>query len=301
MRRRRALRLDGGAAGGRAARPRTRSRRRRATRRSARRTRPGPRRARAGRSSAPTGRRALGAACRRGRVQPRSAASVVAVGGPLDVGGAARVVAPRQVVVVGRRSRGRSRSGGSRGKPETKAAGAVAGRLEVLGHGAHARRAGRSRRCRARRGRAGCGPVRIEACEGAVSGHVGDGGREAHAARGQAVEGRGRRAARSRSSRRGRRAGCRSSRAGRSGARRGRGRPAGAGCRSHEAAAASEDSTAAGDAGSRRGRRGRHRASDSATQRAHGRLKRSAEKEKVDTTKRKGLESLLELSFAFDC
>ena len=181
--------FDAGEGGGRAGRPRTRPPRRRATRRPPS-PRPGPRRARAGRSSAPTGRRASAGTRRRGAASShRKRGLGRPVGGPLDVGRAARVLPPRQLVVVGVEAPVEAEAT-LEGEAGDEAGGAVAGLAEVLGHAAHA--LGQD-----------IGPVVAHAvAERGVTGQdrgvrgrrergVGDGDREQSAPRRQAVEVRG--------------------------------------------------------------------------------------------------------------
>ena len=125
------------------------------------------RRARAGRSSGPRGRRAASAAP--GAAQPAQGGVGGRVGGALDVGGAPRVVAARQVVVVGVEAAVEAEAAVER-EARDEGRGAVAGLLEVLGR-ASARVGGSTKAPLSRTPwPSGVRPVRIEACDGAVSG-----------------------------------------------------------------------------------------------------------------------------------
>ena len=71
-----------------------------------------------------------------------------------------------------RRSPARGPSFDSSTQARHEGAGRVAGVLQALGERRPASRRGRSRRCRARRGAGGSRPVKIDECEGSVSGTV---------------------------------------------------------------------------------------------------------------------------------
>ena len=137
--------------------------------RSARRTRRAARRARGGRSSGPRGRRGGARGAGSGVGQPPQDRVGRGVGEALDVRRAAGVVALRQVVVVGLEAAVEAEAavrGGSRTRTPPSGSRPSRSPRPRCGPGP----AGRSRRCRGSRGRAGCSPVRIEAWEGPVSG-----------------------------------------------------------------------------------------------------------------------------------